>query len=232
MPVLLNEIIPLGRTLREYELMFALTDADKQLRMLGCGDGPASFNAEWTARGGSVVSIDPIYEFAGADIKARFELVIDDIIANVAATVEVRPDRWVWDFQQSLEGLRNNRVTAIERFLADYESGKSAGRYQCKELPKLSFADKTFDLALCSHLLFLYTNLLTAEFHLASLRELCRVSNEVRVFPLLDLLGRPSAHLENVRLTLAQEGIESEIETVAYEFQKGGNQMLRLATRF
>lgn len=224
MPVLLKEIIPLGRTLREYELMFALTDADKHLRILGCGDGPASFNAEWTARGGAVLSIDPIYEFASADIKARFDAVIDDVIANVAAT----PERWVWDFQQSPEGLRKNRVAAMERFLADYESGKMAGRYQCEDLPNLSFADNAFDLALCSHLLFLYTNLLTAEFHIASLCELCRVAKEVRVFPLLDLVGRPSAHLDKVRLMLAQEGIESVIETVDYEFQKGGNQMLRI----
>lgn len=226
MPVLLNQVIPIGRTLREYELMFALTEADKNLSILGCGDGPASFNAEWTARGGSVISIDPIYEFSGAEIKSRFDAVIDEVIANVDAT----SDRWVWSVQQSPEGLRNNRVAAMERFLADYELGKMAGRYQCQELPKLSFSDKVFDLALCSHLLFLYTNLLTAEFHIASLRELCRVAKEVRVFPLLDLAGRPSAHLERVRLMLAQEGIESAIETVAYEFQKGGNQMLRLTT--
>jgi hypothetical protein len=224
MPVLLNEIIPLGRTLREYELMFALTDADRSLHILGCGDGPASFNAEWTARGGSVISVDPIYEFTGVEIQSRFDAVLDDIIANVAAT----PERWVWDFQQSPQGLRKNRVAAMERFLADYEHGKAAGRYLCQELPQLSFADNTFDLALCSHLLFLYTNLLSAEFHIASLRELCRVAKEVRVFPLLDLVGRPSVHLEPVRLTLAQEGIESVVQPVAYEFQKGGNQMLRL----
>jgi hypothetical protein len=224
MPVLLNEIIPLGRTLREYELMFALTDADRNLHILGCGDGPASFNAEWTARGGSVISVDPIYEFTGAEIQSRFDAVIDDIIANVAAT----PERWVWDFQQSPQGLRKNRVAAMARFLADYEHGKAAGRYQGKELPTLSFADDAFDLALCSHLLFLYTNLLSAEFHIASLRELCRVAKEVRVFPLLDLVGRPSVHLEQVRLVLAQEGMESVVETVAYEFQKGGNQMMRV----
>ena len=45
------------------------------------------------------------------------------------------------------------------------------------------FADREFDLALCSHLLFLYSEQLTADFHLASIRELCRVAGEVRVFP-------------------------------------------------
>jgi hypothetical protein len=33
-----------------------------------------------------------------------------------------------------------------------------------------------------------------------------------------------------VRLALAREGIESTLETVEYEFQKGGNQMLRFTT--
>jgi hypothetical protein len=223
-PIPLKQIVPLGRTLREYELMFTLTSADQGLKILGCGDGPASFNAEWTARGGSVISIDPIYEFSGAEIKHRFEAVIDEIMANVDAS----SDRWVWGFHRNVKALRRNRVTAMERFLADYDAGKSAGRYQVGELPILSFPDRTFDLALCSHLLFLYSNLLSTEFHLASLRQLSRVAAEVRVFPLLDLTDNPSAHLDPVRLMLAREGIETFIEPVGYEFQRGGNQMLRV----
>ncbi|MFN7930502.1 MAG: SAM-dependent methyltransferase [Blastocatellia bacterium] len=161
MPVLLPEVIPLGRTSREYEAMFALTEADKQRTILGCGDGPASFNAEWTARGGNVISVDPVYEFSGAQIKARFDAVIDDVIANVA----VSPQRWVWSFQQDVDGLRQNRVTAMERFLADYETGKRDGRYRVGELPTLAFSDNAFDLALCSHLLLLYSHLLSLDFH-------------------------------------------------------------------
>ena len=225
MPVLLKEVIPLGRTLREYELMFALTDADRSRKIIGCGDGPASFNAEWTARGGQVVSIDPLYQFSGAEIQQRFAAVIDDVIANV----DVHSDRWVWGFQQDVAGLRHNRVTAMERFVTDYEPGKVAGRYQVGELPTLAFADCAFDLALCSHFLFLYTHLFSTDFHLASLKELCRVAQEVRVFPLLNMVGSPSSHLEEVRLALAREGIATTIEKVDYEFQKGGNQMLRAA---
>jgi hypothetical protein len=224
MPVLLKQIIPLGRTLREYELMLALTEADRGLKILGCGDGPASFNAEWTARGGSVVSIDPIYEFGGTEIQQRFDAVIDDVMANVDAT----SDRWVWDFHRDVAGLRKNRVTAMERFAADYERGKAEGRYQVGELPALTFPDRAFDLALCSHLLFLYAHLLSTEFHVAALKELCRVATEVRVFPLVDMVGQPSSHLDAVRLALASEGIATVLEKVDYEFQRGGNQMLRV----
>lgn len=224
MPTLLQEIIPWGRTLREYELMFALTDADKNLKILGCGDGPASFNAEWTALGGTVISLDPIYEFSGAQIKQRFDAVREDIMRNVEAT----PNKWSWDFHQNPQGLLANRVTALETFLADYERGRNAGRYQTGALPQLNFTDRQFDVALCSHLLFLYSNLLSCEFHTAALLELCRVAHEVRVFPLLDLVGKTSVHLEPVLAALTQQGIQAEIATVAYEFQKGGNQMLRL----
>jgi hypothetical protein len=221
----LNEIIPIGRTLREYELMFALTEADRSRKILGCGDGPASFNAEWTARGGSVISLDPIYEFSGAAIKQRFDAVIDEVMAGVGET----PDRWVWGFHQTVPGLRAHRVAAMERFLVDYETGKTVGRYQSGELPTLQFPDRAFDLALCSHLLFLYSNLLSTEFHVASLLELCRVATEVRVFPLLDLAGDLSEHLAAVRLALAGKGIETVLAQVDYEFQKGGNQMLRIS---
>ncbi len=224
MPVLLNQVIPIGRTLREYELMFALTEADRRLKILGCGDGPASFNAEWTARGGAVISLDPLYEFSGAEIKSRFDAVIDDVIANVDAT----SDRWVWSFQQTPQGLRENRVAAMEHFLADYERGKTEGRYQLGELPSLPLQDGAFDLALCSHFLLLYAHLLSLDFHVASVRELCRVAKEVRVFPLLDMVGNRSEHLDPLRLALGREGIATVIEKVDYEFQKGGNQMLRV----
>lgn len=39
--------------------MFALSDGDLQLKILGCADGPASFNAEASRLGHSVIAIDP-----------------------------------------------------------------------------------------------------------------------------------------------------------------------------
>ena len=63
---------------------------------------------------------------------------------------------------------------------------------------------------------------------MASVLELCRVANEVRIFPLLDMVGKTSEHLAPLLLALAQAGLAMRIEKVAYEFQKGGNQMLRV----
>jgi hypothetical protein len=66
--------------------MFLLAEADIAGRILGCGDGPADFNAEATRRGAKVVSCDPLYAFSNADIEARiaatYEQVIDQTRQN------------------------------------------------------------------------------------------------------------------------------------------------------
>jgi hypothetical protein len=41
--------------------MFALTEADVQLRILGCGHGPAGFNLVMTKRCGHIVLSVPTY---------------------------------------------------------------------------------------------------------------------------------------------------------------------------
>jgi len=58
----LDQVVPWGRSFDEYRRMFGLADADLGRRIVGCGDGPAAFNAEATARGARVVSCDPIYQ--------------------------------------------------------------------------------------------------------------------------------------------------------------------------
>lgn len=224
MAVSLNEIVPLGRSRREYEAMFALTPADLQKRILGCADGPASFNAEMTADGHAVISADPLYQFTADQIRQRFEKTFDGVIEQVRAT----PENWVWSFHHDLDDLQRTRRRVIDTFLADYEAGLSECRYRTASLPQLPFSDGEFRLALCSHFLFLYSELLDAGFHLASLLELCRVADEVRVFPLLTLDHRLSPHLDAVREALAARGFSCEVEAVGYELQRGGNRMLRI----
>lgn len=57
----LDQVVPWGRSFEEYLAMFALSDLDLKGRLLGCGDGPASFNAVATSQGVAVTSCDPIY---------------------------------------------------------------------------------------------------------------------------------------------------------------------------
>jgi hypothetical protein len=58
--------------------------------------------------------------------------------------------------------------------------------------------------------------------------ELRRVAKEVRIFPLLKVSGEPSPWLNSIIQQLQQQNYHAEIQTVSYEFQKGGNQMLRV----
>jgi hypothetical protein len=45
---------------------------------------------------------------------------------------------------------------------------------------------------------------------------------------LLELGGRKSRHFDEVIETLVENGYECKVEKVSYEFQKGGNEMLRV----
>jgi hypothetical protein len=220
--MILDNIVPFGRAKAEYELMFALSECDRNKSIIGIGDGPASFNAEMTAAGYQVTSIDPIYQFTGTEIKSRFDACVDSIIEQVRNT----PNNWVWSYHKSPDDLRANRENAIAIFLEDYDRGKIEGRYLNAELPKLDFRDKQFQLALCSHFLFLYSEHLSFEFHLDSIRELARIAEEVRIFPLLNLAQLRSPYIDEICSILAQEGISSEITQVPYELQKGGNQAI------
>ncbi len=207
--------------------MFNLDDADLPKRILGCGDGPASFNAEMRARGGNVVSVDPVYAFSGTEIEER----IQEVAPVVMGQVRGHADDFVWSSIPSPDALEETRMRAMRRFLDDYESGKTEGRYLEASLPVLPFEDGSFDLALCSHFLFLYSDQVDLETHLNGLRELLRVAAEVRVYPMVALNGQPSPHLEPVMETLATEEVDVRREPVEYEFQRGATEMLVLGRR-
>ena len=203
--------------------MFALSEADLRCHILGCADGPASFNAEATRRGGSIISVDPLYRFDGRSIRERVTATYHEILDQTRRNMQ----DFVWDDIRSVEELGRVRMEVMEDFLADYDSGKREGRYLDAELPDLALPDGCFDLAVCSHFLFLYSDHLSAAFHRSAMLELCRVASEVRIFPILALGGRPSPHLPSIVEDL-KGSCDVSVETVLYEFQRGANQMMRL----
>jgi SAM-dependent methyltransferase len=222
-----ENVVPWGRSYEEYLRMFDLRPDDLKGRILGCADGPARFNSELTRRGGAVVSVDPLYEFSADEIAQRIEETRDEVISQTRR----EQHRFVWDTIGSVEELARIRMAAMKTFLDDYESGKSDGRYLAAGLPDLPFEDQGFDLALSAHLLFFYTDQLPLDFHRAGLLELCRVAREVRIFPLVDVNGVRSRHLEPILAELESSGLDAEIREVRHEFQRGGKQMLRIRAR-
>jgi SAM-dependent methyltransferase len=225
MAATLDKAVPWGRTFDEYVRMFDLSPDDLDLRILDCAAGPAAFAVEMHRRGRSAVACDPIYQFSAAEIARRVEETRATILKM---TYETR-ERFVWREIESVEHLGQIRMGAMKQFLDDLPQGTSEGRYLVAGLPALPFRGGEFDLALCSHFLFTYSDLFTVAFHLDSIREMCRVAGEARIFPLLPSFGSErSPHVQPVVCELRAAGYHHEIRKVPYEFIKGGNEMLRV----
>jgi ubiquinone/menaquinone biosynthesis C-methylase UbiE len=215
-----EKVVPWGRSYTEYVSMFHLSPGFLSQKVLGCGDGPAAFNAVANAFGGNVTSIDPIFELSKNEIEKRIKETFTEVIDQTKANM----DKFNWEQFGSLEGLGIIRMKSMKQFLNDYDQGKEEGRYIEASLPKMPFADKSFDLVLCSHFLLLYSDMFDLDFHIKAIDEMLRVGNEVRIFPVVDLNSEKSKHLD----AIMEKYTYHELLTVNYEFQKNGNQMLKI----
>lgn len=222
----LDKVVPFGRALAEYQLMFRLIPEDMERKILDVAGGPASFNAQMYQLGHLVTSIDPIYEFSSQEIKQRF----DECVENIIEQVKMTPKDWIWKYHKSPEDLRSNRKEALAIFLADYEHGKAEQRYILGALPDIPL-EEHYDLVLCSHFLFLYSEQFDYDFHRYSILNLLEQSHEIRIFPLLTLDLKQSPHLEPILKELHQLGYSAKILKVDYELQRGGNEMLKIQSR-
>jgi SAM-dependent methyltransferase len=219
----LDGVVPWGRRFDEYEAFFGLADVPAGASILDAGGGPASFAAEAAARGLDVTAADPIYGVDGEAIRRRFEETAPAMREGMRRAAY----RFKWNFYGSEGAVHRRRREALELFLADFERHRGS-RYVEAALPDLPFVDNAYDLALSSHFLFLYGDELDCNFHVAAVRELARVAREVRIFPLINLDGRPSSHLPMVMAELGASGFFPELVTVPFEFQIGATQMLRV----
>ncbi len=222
----LKSIAPWGRSFEEYVSMFSLTPEDLRERVLGCGDGPAGFNAGMAQRGLYAVSCDPLYRFGAEEIRAR----IGEVFEPMVEQMEKNRDLFIWKRFRTPREAADARLSAMNLFLDDYEAGRRQGRYRDESLPELGFDDGEFDLALCSHLLFLYARKLDYGFHRRAVLEMCRVAREVRVSPLFELEGDSCPYVEPLIEELRAKGFLAGIVPVDYEFRRGENRMLRVVS--
>jgi hypothetical protein len=184
----LDDVVPWGRSYEEYVKMFDLTPQDLAGKILDCAAGPASFNTEASKKGYRVTSCDPLYRFTAEEIAER----IADTYETVVTGAKANRDRYVWEEIGSPEHMGEARMAAMRLFLEDFPTGLEKGRYRPNKLPSLGFGNGEFDLALSSHFLFTYSALLSADFHVAAIEEMCRVAAKARIFPLLNYDGWPS----------------------------------------
>jgi len=221
----LENIVPWGRNLEEYQKMFLLSSSNLKSKILGCGDGPSSFNQELSFKGIKHISVDPIYQFS----KEEIELRIEETSLIVGEQLRLNRADFIWDDIKDVDELIQIRLSAMNTFLQDFDKGKEEGRYVYEELPKLSFEKNSFDLVLSSHFLFLYSGNFDLEFHKKSILQMCEIAkDEVRIFPIVDLNNEKSTHLDPIIKILNEKGYETQIIKTNYEFQKGANEMLKI----
>ena len=224
MAVKYENVVPWGRSYEEYLRMFDLCETDINKKILGCSDGPASFNSLMHKKGYHVISVDPVYQFSREEIESRIAETYD----TVANQTKANQDKFIWTTIKSVDELLEIRMAAMKEFLADYDLGKAEGRYVCGELPEFPFTENSFELVLCAHFLFLYSDNLSLDFHIQAIQELCRVGKEIRIFPILDANSERSAFVDPVKEYAQSIGWMAEEVKVDYEVQKNGDTMLRL----
>ena len=209
-----------SRSFEEYCASFDLDPDQLPARILDCAAGASDFVAEAARRGAAAVAADPSYR-RGAEVA---ELARAGMRSG-NGMITSHQDRFTYAWYGSPEARTQMRNRAIQRFAVDHSAHPE--RYVAAELPQLPFDDRAFDLAVCSHLLFTWATDLDEQWHHNAILELCRVATEVRIFPLvLQQTGDPVPFMEGLLARLANAGITAERRTVAYEFQRGANQML------
>lgn len=176
--------------------------------------GGSSFTATLNANGGDATAIDPVYALPPHEVA---EMVAAEV-ARGSAWANANLDRYRWDFYVDPEGHRRIRSESARIFGDDIVAHPD--RYQPAPLPDLPFPDLAFDLVLCSHLLFTYSDRLDPEFHSAAIVEMARVGREVRIYPLVHQSGSSESELVSDLMGLLRGiGLSMTTVPVSYEFQ-------------
>ena len=215
-----------GRPFEELLKCFGLTRGElRRRRVLECPSGPSSFVAEATRLGVDAVGVDPLF-YRGPE--ALRQLALSDF-KEMFERVRENADRFVAKTYGSIDEAEVARREALGTFLLDYSRGYCAGRYRYGCLPNLAFDDRSFDLTLCGHLLFIYSEKLDAGFHRAAIHELCRVTREeIRIHPVVDSESRRYPQLDELVEIAKELGFRGDLRPVEHEFFRGSNQTLVL----
>lgn len=222
MAIVVKDLLLSGHDLNDYQHMFDLTDEDLNKRFITCASGFDSFNAQMTQLGHQVISCARNYDLS----KTEMQVLIKNNLDRLQQYVSSNLDDFLLSDSKDLKEAERKWSQAAKLFLDDYETGQQQQRYRSDVLPNLQFDDFKFDYALCSHFLF-SLGTISEQAHIAYIKEMARVAKEVRIFPLNDVSGEVSDVLGPVMLALQQDNYFVEVRQVNYEFQRGGNAMLR-----
>lgn len=227
-----DNVVFFGRDISEYALMFDLDLASlRGEHLLDCCSGPAAFASQAAGYGVTVTACDPLYKRDSQELRAIVDAHMARVIEKQTATPSV--------FHKELVPTSERRK-AMEIFLRDFDEGKRSGRYVYGSLPNLPFADRSFDRIVCGNFLFLYSEIgtggmmhnspLTFEFHMQSLRELCRLmKHDLRIYPLQGPEVAEHEYLGSAMDLLALDGFQCDVVPVRQRDIIGAEHMLRVS---
>jgi hypothetical protein len=222
----IDRVVFVGRTLSEYKEFLDLDiESLKDSKVLDCPSGPSSFVAEANRMGIRAVGCDSSYDLP---LKQLVNKGLKDI-SHVIERLSEKTHLFKWDYYSSVEDVKESRTRALKLFEEDFQIGLEEERYVKASLPILPFPDRSFELVISAHFLFIYDDKLDYEFHLNSILELNRVcSSEVRIYPLQSMNARIYPYMDRLINDLKQTGFEASIVEVGFEFLRGSNFMLRI----
>ena len=216
-----------ARGLDDYRHMFALDeDTLAQCKFLDCASGASSFGAQLRARGGQVLSADPLY---GASLDAVRQRALRNL-NNCEQWLNAHADVIDWAHLGSPAAYRRNGLRSLAQFTADFATHPD--RYLAASLPSIPLGDDTVDLALCANFLFAYADTLDVDFHVAAIAELARIArSEVLIHP---LSARDGRNLDDftaaVDRGLSAAGLHTQTFIAPSTWLRGASTM-RLSTR-
>lgn len=224
MAISLDRVALIGRTYNEYNRMFGISkDFLAGKRVLDAAAGVSNYCAIANVFGLDVTAVDPIYNLSPNEIEMRAEEDLDQLMHQLP----FNKTHYNWSFYGDLEGVKVSRVKAYKTFLKDFERNKS--RYVTGSITALPFADKSFDVTLVSHLMFLFDHLFNETDQILIFKELVRVTKEeILIFPTKNLAGENSKWVDLIIKNSEFLNINFKIERSEFEFQKGNSLRLRV----
>lgn len=224
MTLKLNNVALIGRTYSEYKRMFGISKENFEgKKILDVGAGVSNFCAIGNVFGLNITAVDPIYRLTPNEIEVKCEEDLNSFICQLP----VVKSKYNWDFFGDLEGLKVSRMSAYQTFLKDFRNNKS--NYIAAELNQLPFKDKSFEVSVVSHLMFLYDHIFTADNHIDFFKELVRVTKEeIIIFPTKNLTGENSKWVDLIIHNEAFLDHTFKIEKSDFEFQKGNYLRLKV----
>lgn len=201
--------------------MFALSPANLERTILSVASGGSSLGAELRTQNSMVTSLDPLYKQPPEVVE---QLITRQLQRLEGLIVENSPE-WVWSYHGGKPSLLASRKKTFDAFLSDYRLHYGSQYYRASSLPFLS-TERTYDLCLCSHFLFLYSNLLDYDFHITSIRSLLKVANELRIYPIMTQALVQYPHLDTLRTELQENGFRSRVVSVSYRLRRDSDHML------